>query len=155
MSPGGLIKERAWQETLIEGFERFGYLVNHVYPLRTEHGWRTSTTLKGWPDLTAIGKAHTVFVEVKGEKTPVEQAQLDVLELLAGTPGHRCWILRPCDNAGMQEIVRWMVYPAQAPVRWGFYERPGHKAGLSHPWPVPGPTVDRMHLQPQLEGTAR
>lgn len=118
------VSEKLWQRTLVEGFETFGYLVNHVYPLATKTGYRTSTTLKGWPDLTAIGTGsragYLVFVECKGPKTPIDADQLVVLDALARSEDARCWLLRPASHEGMREIVEWMRDPASAPVRYGF-----------------------------------
>lgn len=112
-------REREWQRTLIEGFEYFGYAVNHVRPGRTAKGeWVTPTTAKGWPDLTCLKGEWIVACEVKGVKTPVEAKQIEWLERFALIPTGRAWILRPQDD--WERIVSWMARPQAAPLRYGW-----------------------------------
>lgn len=119
------VTEKEWQRTVVEGLQHFGYLVNHVYPLATKDGnYRTSTTLKGWPDLTGIGRqaraGWMLYIECKGVTTPTTPEQLVVLDTLAANPQSRCWLLRPLDNAGVTELVKWIARPWEAPVRFGW-----------------------------------
>jgi hypothetical protein len=116
--------EKGWSASLIEGFHFFRYLTNHVYPLATKTGFRTSTTLKGWPDLTAIGTGQRagwlIFIEVKGPKTAVAAEQIDVLEWLSASPQALCWLLRPQDDEGRAAVTRWMARPWEAPRTFGW-----------------------------------
>jgi hypothetical protein len=113
------LTERQFSNILIEALHRFGYLVNHVYPLQTKTGFRTSTTLKGLPDLMAVGKGHTLWIEVKGPKTAIYADQLHVLDRFAELcPTNRCWLLRPSDD--WQAIAQWIAYPEDAPRRFGW-----------------------------------
>lgn len=119
------VSEKLWQRTLVEGFETFGYMVNHVRPMQTKQGmWKTGTSLNGWPDLTAIGTGsragYLIFVECKGPKTPVQADQLIVLDALARSEDARCWLLRPQSHEGMRDVVGWMRDPVSAPARFGF-----------------------------------
>lgn len=113
--------ERDFQSgVLVPCLKDAGYLVSHVFRLRTSNGeWRTSCTLKGLPDLMGVGRGHTLWIEVKGPKTPITIDQLLVLDAFAdGCPTNRCWVLRPNDD--WDAIVQWIYYPADAPVRYGF-----------------------------------
>lgn len=113
--------EKDWQRTLVEGFEHFGWAVQHVYLMPTKNGgYRTSTTAVGWPDLVCLRREWVVACEVKGIRTAVGPGQIEWLERFAEIPTGRAWMLRPqCD---WQAIVRWMAYPLQAPRRFGWGE---------------------------------
>ena len=118
----GALSEREFSKRLVEFAKKKGYLVNHVYPLRTPSGMRTSTTLRGLPDLMFVGRGHTLWVEVKGPKTPVSAEQLVVLDRFAELcPTNRCWLLRPRDD--WELIGRWIVWPEEAPRRYGWDEK--------------------------------
>jgi hypothetical protein len=111
--------EREFQKTLVGVLELFGYQVNHTYPLRTEHGWRTGTTAIGWPDLTAVRPPRLLVIEVKGEHTPLEEAQRAWLSLFAGIPCARAWVLRPTDPP-WPDVQAWIRRPKEAPRVYGF-----------------------------------
>lgn len=114
------LTERQWQTTLTEALERLGYLVNHVFPMKTKRGYRTGTTVKGWPDLEASGKGHILYIEVKGPKTVITAEQVDVLLHLSKAECARCWILRPKDD--WQMISNWIARPADSPKTYGIPE---------------------------------
>ena len=126
--------EKEWQRALEDAFGYFGYMVNHVYPLQTKTGYRTGTTLRGWPDLTAIGTGtrggFLIFIEVKGPKTPVEAEQLVVLDELSKGVNVRAWLLRPA-TVPLEDIVGWMARPWDAPSRVGFDELLAKRAKVS------------------------
>ena len=110
---GPVLTEKAFQALLVDALETFGWAVQHVYPLQTKHGWRSGTTLSGWPDLVAIRREFVLCIEVKGERTHIEPRQRAVLELMAQLRASRCWVLRPQDD--WREIVEWVRRPAEAP----------------------------------------
>lgn len=113
--------ERDWQRTLVEGFEHFGYAVQHVYAMPTKDGgYRTSTTAVGWPDLACFKNEWVIGCEVKGIKTAIGPGQVDWLERFAAIPTGRAWMLRPTDD--WEAIVRWMARPLEAPRRYGWGE---------------------------------
>lgn len=113
--------EKSWQGTLVQTLETFGYAVQHVFPLQTKHGWRTGTTLSGWPDLVAIRDEWILAIEVKGEVTIVKPEQVACLMRLsrAHVPS---WILRPTDDWPL--IVDWIRHPAESPLTYGWEPLP-------------------------------
>lgn len=113
-----LVTERDWQQTITDTLTMLGYLVCHVFPLQTSKGWKTPTSIRGWPDITAVGRGHILFVEVKGERTPVTAEQLQVLEVLATPECARSWIVRPTDD--YDTIAGWIARPATSPRRFGW-----------------------------------
>jgi hypothetical protein len=114
------VTEREWQQTVVDTLTMLGYLVCHVYPLQTTRGWKTPTTVRGWPDITAVGRGHTLFIEVKGAKTPVTAEQIAVLEILATPECARSWIVRPTDD--YNTLANWMARPTTSPRRFGWNE---------------------------------
>jgi hypothetical protein len=112
------VPEREFQTTLIRALEIFGYVVEHTYPLRTEHGWRDGTTLKGKPDLVAIRPPRLLAIEVKGEHTVVTPEQVACLSLFAAVPCARAWVLRPQDP--WTDVQAWIRRPKLAPTVYGF-----------------------------------
>jgi len=110
--------EREWQRTLVELLEAFGYVVEHTYPLRTQHGWRTGSTLDGKPDLMALRPPRLLAIECKSDTGRLTPRQVAVLSLHAEVPCHRAWVLRPTDP--WPDIVEWVRRPASAPVTFGF-----------------------------------
>lgn len=111
--------EREFQRTLVGVLELFGYEVNHTYPLRTQHGWRTGTTAIGWPDLTALRPPRQLAIEVKGEHTPLEEPQRAWLSLHALIPCNRAWVIRPNDPP-WPDVQAWIRRPKLAPQSYGF-----------------------------------
>lgn len=111
--------EREFQTTLVSVLEVFGYVVEHTYPLRTQHGWRTGSTLKGKPDLIALRPPRLLAIEVKGEHTVLEEPQRAVLSLYAEIPSCRAWVIRPNDPP-WPVVQEWIRRPYPAPAVHGF-----------------------------------
>lgn len=111
------IGEKAWQSTLVSTLEAFGYEVNHNYPLRTKHGWRTGSTAKGWPDLTALRGSWLLAIEVKDDATPFQEGQIEWLARFALLRCARALVLRPRDD--WPTIVEWIRRPHTAPLCYG------------------------------------
>ena len=80
--------------------------------------WLTSTTLKGLPDVMAVGRSVTLWIEVKSVHGPVHAEQLQVLEAFAEIETNRCWLVRPTDD--LQALANWIERPADAPRRFGW-----------------------------------
>lgn len=110
--------EKRFQRKIVETLEAYGYETNHTFPLMTEHGWRTGTTAKGWPDLTALRIPRILAIEVKddGKYPPPEQRAW--LTLFSEIPSCRAWCLRPSDDWDL--IVEWIRRPANSPRVYGF-----------------------------------
>lgn len=118
MPPSSGPSERDWQATLVGVLELFGYVVEHTYPLRTEHGWRTGSTLKGKPDLIAVRPPRILAIECKIRREKPTDEQVAVLSLYSHVPCGRAWILRPSDP--WDDIQAWIRTPARAPAVYGF-----------------------------------
>lgn len=118
MAKRGTTPEREWQATLVDLLHTFGYIVEHTYPLRTEHGWRTGSTLRGKPDLVALRVPRLLAIECKRDGEYPTPAQRAVLTLYANVPCARAWVLRPGDD--FDAIVAWVRHPAKAPHHYGF-----------------------------------
>ncbi|MES1975848.1 MAG: hypothetical protein V4472_25600 [Pseudomonadota bacterium] len=119
----GKAAEKAYQQTVQKALTTFGWRWNHCYPLRTEHGWRTGTTEKGWPDLTCFRRGYVLGVEIKGfdakgHPTPFQPGQIEWLEEFAAIPTGRAWVLRPTDH--WPDTVEWLRAPETAPRRFGY-----------------------------------
>lgn len=111
--------EKEWQATLVAALEAFGYVVEHTYPLRTQHGWRTGSTLKGKPDLIAVRPPRLLAIECKNEAYKPTPEQVAVLSLYALVPCARSWILRPNDPS-WADVQAWLHRPGRAPATYGF-----------------------------------
>ena len=116
-----LLSEKEYQDAIVARLKDCDYLVNHTYRLKTDSGaWRTSTTLKGMPDLMAVGRGHTLWIEVKTAGGAVSAEQLVILDTFARVETNRCWLVRPTDD--LQSLADWIERPANAPRRFGFDE---------------------------------
>lgn len=113
--------EKEWQRTVVELLDAMQWANTHTYPLRTEHGWRTGTTAKGWPDLVAIRGAFVVGIECKTDRGRADPEQLVWLSRFSYLAGGRAWLLRPRDDLSL--VASWLRTPADAPRVYGF-ERP-------------------------------
>lgn len=116
------VGEKEWQATLVAALEVFGYVVEHTYPLRTQHGWRTGSTLKGKPDLIAVRPPRLLAIECKTEVGRLDPDQRAVLSLYAEIPSARAWVLRPTDP--WDDIQAWLRRPRHAPSVYGFEPMP-------------------------------
>ena len=114
-----ILSEKDFQAALIDRFKECDYLVNRVFTTRNARGiWLTTTTLKGLPDVMAVGRGHTCWVEVKREGGSVRVDQLLVLDAFAEIETNRCWLVRPTDD--LQALANWIERPADAPRRFGW-----------------------------------
>lgn len=115
------VSERDWQRTLVEMLDTFGWTHTHTYPLRTQHGWRTGTTSKGFPDLLCVRGPWVLGIEAKTDKGRATPEQLDWLARFAEIPTGRGWLLRPSDN--IDDLARWLTRPGDSPRVHGFTPR--------------------------------
>lgn len=110
--------EKEFQTTLVRTLEVLGWHVNHVFPLRTKHGWRTGTTAEGWPDLFAVRGPWAIAIEVKSDKGRLRAEQRVWLQRLALIPSIRSWVIRPRDD--YSQLVSWLRDPEHAPRVFGW-----------------------------------
>lgn len=118
MTPAAAVPEKDFQRTLVATLEVFGYVVEHTYPLRTQHGWRTGSTLVGKPDLIAVRPPRLLAIECKSDVGRADPEQIAVLSLYAAVPCARAWVLRPRDP--WDDVVSWLRRPKLAPAVYGF-----------------------------------
>lgn len=113
------MNERNWQDTLVDLLHVFGYAVDHTYPLQTRQGiWRTPSTMKGKPDLTALRPPRVLAIECKTDRGKPTTEQRACLTVWAAIPCARAWLLRPSDD--WDTIVAWVRRPSVAPLVYGF-----------------------------------
>ncbi len=115
---GGGPTEREFQRVITDALDHTAWKWTHVYPLRTAHGWRTGTTWRGWPDLTALRGPYLLAIEIKTDAGRADPEQIDCLTRFSVVAGARAWVLRPRDD--IAQIVGWMRDPATAPRVYGF-----------------------------------
>lgn len=89
--------EADFQSSIIEAAEQYGWYVMHVFPLRTEQGWRTATTSKGWPDLTMVSDGRMLCLEVKSAKGRASTEQEEWIARLDEVPGVTAAVVWPKD----------------------------------------------------------
>ena len=78
--PSPSMSEAVWQRQFIELAETCGYTVNHNYRSKVAKGaWRTTTTVKGWPDLCCYKPGDFLFVELKADNGSLSVEQNTVL----------------------------------------------------------------------------
>lgn len=112
--------EKAFQTTLVQTLELFGYEGVHVFPLMDRRGvWRTPTTSPGWPDLVFVRPPRLLAIEVKVEGVTVPPHQRAWLTLFSQVPCARAWVVRPNDP-NWADLQRWIRRPADAPNEYGF-----------------------------------
>lgn len=98
--------EAEFQAQIVELAEICGWKCNHVFRLQTKHGaYRTSTTWKGWPDLTLVRPPQIVFLEVKGPTGVVTPEQAEALDLLGAIPGAVAMAVWPKDWDTIERII--------------------------------------------------
>lgn len=114
----GRLTEKDWQCTITDALAATGWKFSHTYPLRTQHGWRTGTTWKGWPDLVALRGTFLLAIECKLDAGRADREQLDCLTRFSVVAGARAWLLRPRDD--IAQVVAWMRDPVHAPRTFGF-----------------------------------
>lgn len=95
------IKEVDFFHQVTSVAELRGWRWAHFRPARTARGWRTPVSGplgKGWPDLILcrMKDGRTIAVELKSESGRVDQDQLWVLDVLAGS-GVQSYVWTPKD----------------------------------------------------------
>ena len=89
-------------DQVIRAAEMLGWMVYHVRPAKTAHGWRTPVQgvfAAGFPDLVMVKGARVVYAELKGATNGLEPGQemwRDAL-LAAGQEWH-LWRLSQWDE---------------------------------------------------------
>lgn len=127
--PGGAMNERNYQDTVVELLHVFGYAVDHTYPLQTKHGfYRTPSTMKGKPDLTALRPPRVLAIEIKTDRGRATTEQVACLTVWSEIPCARAWLLRPRDD--WDTLVGWVRSPKHAPRVYGFDPIPITEARL-------------------------
>lgn len=123
-------RERAFQSTIEGALEAFGYVWDHTYPLRTEHGWRTGSSLDGKPDLLAWRPPRMLAIEVKAGREKPTALQVAVLSLMAEIPCCRAWVISDQDPP-WDDFVRWVRRPKLAPQTYGFEPVPNPRVAIA------------------------
>jgi VRR-NUC domain len=91
------ITERRFQQQVTDYAELMGW---HWW-----HTLRSEGSPKGWPDLVLIRRPRIVFVELKGQRTPVTADQQACIDDLRAC-GQEAWIFRPSDWEKIERILR-------------------------------------------------
>jgi len=105
-SPSEVWAERALQRAVCEALDVLGYRWCHFRPARTERGWRTPLSgSPGFPDVVAVRGGRVLFIELKGERGRVSEAQALWLEALAETPAE-VFIWKSGDWPAIEEALR-------------------------------------------------
>ena len=108
--------EKEWQRQVEDVLIHAGWDYLHVFPLRTQHGWRTPTSgtlAKGWPDLIAFRDGIVLFIEAKRDGRYPEPEQYEVLVTLANERLGPVWVVRPKDD--VQQLYDWLAHPGTMP----------------------------------------
>jgi hypothetical protein len=118
---GAAADEKAFQDTIVDTLQLFGYAGCHVYPLMDRHGvYRTPTTAPGWPDLVYLRQPRLLAIEVKVDGPSVPKLQRAWLTLFSLIPCARAWVIRPSRPEHYDTVVEWIRRPAVAPQQFGF-----------------------------------
>lgn len=105
--------ERELQQRIQALAKEFGWLCNHTYRARLDDGtWRTTTTLKGWPDLELIHGAwgRVMWLEVKGPKgrsSPDQVRVMGALQAVAAASGGtaHAYVVQPVDFPNVSRLL--------------------------------------------------
>lgn len=97
--------ERELQQRIQKVGKEWGWLVNHTYRARLEDGtWRTTTTLKGFPDLELIHPAwgRVMWLEVKGpngRSSPDQRRVMAALQAVMQNSGGmaHAYVVKPAE----------------------------------------------------------
>lgn len=102
------MREADLQRSVVELARIFGWETMHVRPTLggRRHGWTTSTTLKGWPDLTLIRPPRLIFAELKSATGRLTPEQQSVMDLLSRCVGVETYVWRPGDLDGIAQILK-------------------------------------------------
>lgn len=100
------LSEAEFQKAVVTLARRHGFLVNHVYRSKLADGsWRTTTTYKGFPDLTLVKRRRLVFLELKkvGESATVEQRRW--IATAQTVPGIEAWVVDATDWPEVHALI--------------------------------------------------
>lgn len=112
--------EKAYQRTIVETLELFGYVGMHAFPIMDRHGvMRTPYTAPGWPDLVYLREPRLLAIEVKVDGPSVPELQRAWLTIFASVPCARAWVARP-SKPDWDTLLSWIRRPAEAPNLFGF-----------------------------------
>ena len=91
--------ERSWQDTVLDGFALYGWIVFHDrVPFRS---------VPGYPDLTAVHpvQRRVIWVELKAERGRLTDEQRDWIATLEAA-GQRVYVWRPSSWASAERVMR-------------------------------------------------
>jgi hypothetical protein len=103
------ISEKEWQQTVIDAAQAFGWRVAHFRTSRTGSGGHATAVQAdgaGYPDLTMVRGSRLLFVELKGEKGRVAQAQAEWLYALSQAVPGCVTVWRPSDWPEVERTLR-------------------------------------------------
>lgn len=105
-TPRDFSTEKGFQTEVLRIARRAGWTCNHTYKAKLRDGtWRTTTTLKGMPDLTLIKPGRLGFLELKkpGEHpSPEQEAVVALLQTVPGVFAHIVW---PADWPMLMDLL--------------------------------------------------
>jgi hypothetical protein len=90
------ISERRFQRQVVDLAKLLGYRVYWT--------WNSLHSPKGWPDLVLIKRPRIVFLELKGERTPVTDEQRETITELQAC-GMTAMIARPSDWDEIERVL--------------------------------------------------
>lgn len=91
------LKEKEWQNFVLEAAATFGWYVYHTYDSRRSH--------PGFPDLVLVKPPRVIFAELKTEKGIVKPAQWEWHAALVECTGVDTYLWRPSDRDEVVEIL--------------------------------------------------
>lgn len=101
-----LTTEAGFQSEVIRQAKKSGWTVNHTYRAKLHDGtWRTTTTLKGMPDLMLVKPGRLGFLELKRPGADPSPEQVAVVALLQTVPGVFAYIVHPSDWPDIVELL--------------------------------------------------
>lgn len=107
--PPAMPTEAEFQAAIVQAARRRGWVVNHTYRAKLADGtWRTTTTVRGWPDLTLIhpDQGRIVFLEVKKHRGDRDPDQLRTIALLQRVGGNvEAYFVEPTDWADVLDLL--------------------------------------------------
>lgn len=89
--------ERSFQRQVVDAARLLGW--------RCYWTWNSLHSPKGWPDLVLIRRPRIVFLELKGERTPVTDEQRETIAELQAC-GLVARIVRPADWDEIERVLR-------------------------------------------------
>lgn len=101
--------ESDYEDTLVEGAARLGYLVHVERKARTKDGFRTPIKGHvGWPDMVIVGYGRAWFIELKRKPRQATGEQLAWIAALnaAGCPAAVVYVPEELD-AILDDLTQW------------------------------------------------